>query len=305
MFENIWTAIKTHPWVAGIGGAVIVGGLLYAVLHKSSSSSSTPAQDLLVNPSSGPVPLVNDGSSSGGGGGVGSIPPIPGIPTTPTPPDTAPFTNGGGITINPYVGPTTFVPPLVTPNVPPVVTSAAIPFTSFPGQPVNTVPAGSPTVTVPVGSTGLSAIIPYTGDTPSPAIQSALGDTVAINAGMPASGQTGAQALALRTTAAQTVAGINTGGPLPVSTSVAPTGLGTQATPPPPVIAPAPDYAGAAAIAAQQRALANQISTQVAANPPAPAPPLPKTVTLTSAGGSKTTVSTAPAAGHRGITGPA
>lgn len=116
MFENIWEAIKTHKWVAiGIGGAVIVGVIIYAVTHKGSSNSTTSGQDLLATSGSGPTSSLNgDGSSAGGGGGSGVSPanPIVGAnPVNPVDPgtiisqNTAPVVSTNPISFTP--GPTT------------------------------------------------------------------------------------------------------------------------------------------------------------------------------------------------------
>lgn len=137
---NIWEAIKTHKWLAiGVGGAVIVGVIIYAVTHKSSSnSSSTTGQDLLATPASGPSGVLGDNSTAGGGGN-GISPANPANPIT-------------GVSPVDGSNPTTTTPTPILSAIPtsftPGPTNPAPPSTSI------TVPANEPSL--PIGLSGVN-----------------------------------------------------------------------------------------------------------------------------------------------------
>lgn len=169
MFGNIWDAIKTHKWVAiGIGGAVIVGVIIYAVTHKSSSSSTNSGQDLLATSGSGPTSSLNgDNSTAGGGGGSGVSPANPIVGANPVNPvdvgsiisqNTAPAISTNPISFTP--GPTTpgavsAVSPLTG-----ITTQQSAPINGLTGVNYNPGPNTPNQITVPSAAGGSQIALP-------------------------------------------------------------------------------------------------------------------------------------------------
>jgi hypothetical protein len=151
--EGIWNAIKTHKWIA-IGGAAVLGGiLLYAYLHRNSSSTSTAGtQDLLATSGGGPTYSLGttDGSGGGGGGtgtptGIGVSPVSPASPVAPVLPYVA-GTSAGSDTPAYSVPAASSAPSTIF--APPATIPAALPVT-----PVKTPATPAP---IPVGLTGVN-----------------------------------------------------------------------------------------------------------------------------------------------------
>lgn len=298
--SGIWEfAVKHKWWVLG-GGAVFGGILLYAYLHKGSSTgSSTTGSDLLVaNPGSGPIPTS---SGTGGGGGNGVTPAGPALPYT------APATGN-------TIGPDLEQP---VPNTIPAPASVVTPTTtSTPSPGPGTIPATvSSAQTIYPASfasapSGSAAQILYS-PTANPAATTAY-----INAQqtMPSTVTGG------NTPIAASVPGITVSAKTP-ETVTTPSYTGTPLGPGTPVISsPAtvstpsttqllagpgslvvstptdynvgPGYVPIPQSTPTQSQLATQIQQQVAAAPPAKTTPASKTVTVSSATGAKTTVAT-------------
>lgn len=152
--EQIWLAIKTHPLYAAIGAAGLGGILLYAFLHKSSSSSSGQ-QDLLVAPNNGSGPSPVTGTTQTMSGGTGSDVPTYSIsaisPVSPVAPFPATSVNSSD-----GVSPVSPISPggLVTPNpVAPVSPFPAPASVAIPNPP-QTAPL-SPAIATQVFNVGI------------------------------------------------------------------------------------------------------------------------------------------------------
>jgi hypothetical protein len=297
MFGNIWEAIKTHKWVAiGIGGAVIVGVVIYAVTHKSSSSSTNNAQDLLATPGSGPTGVIGSGDgSAGGGGGFPAVNPA------------NPAVGASGVDGS---NPTTFTP-VPTINVNPVsftgpTVNPAPPSTAF------TLPANEPSI--PVGLSGVNYT--PTANTPNQLVVGSANGLTSI--GLPA-GETAQSLVSVPNAAAGNPVVplsdlVSTG-----STNTLSSAYGTAASSAALVgdtsqLSSEGGQAAALALAQQQINFANTGSAVAKTTPVSTAPagstkiiantPAKTTVQATSSTGTKTVVSTAPAAGHVGIMKP-
>jgi hypothetical protein len=295
MFDNIWEAIKTHKWAAiGIGGAVIVGVIIYAVTHKSSSTSSTNnAQDLLATPASGPSGIIGDNSTAGGGGsGISSA-----LGASPA---------NGSLGVDPVDGsnPTTFTP-VPTVNVVPTVFSAPSTNPAPPSTQIS-VPANEPSL--PIGLSGVN----YSPSATTPnqlTVGSANGLTqIALPAG---------ESVNTPVTVPNAAAGnptvplgdlISTG-----STDTLSSAYGTAASSAAIVgdtsqLSSEGGQASALALAQQQIAFANTGSAVAKTTPASTSiissTPAKTTIQATSSTGAKTVVSTAPAAGHVGVLKP-
>lgn len=148
--DKVWGFVKAHPWWI-VGGAAVFGGiLLYAYLHKSSSSTDTTGtQDLLATSGGGPTySLGTIGSGGGGGGtstGMGASPVSPASPATAVLPYVAGTSGGSDAPAYSMVNPSPTSPPSsVIPS--PTLTANPTPAYITPATP-------SP---IPVGLTGVS-----------------------------------------------------------------------------------------------------------------------------------------------------
>jgi hypothetical protein len=289
MFDNIWEAIKTHKWVAiGIGGAAIVGVIIYAVTHKSSTSSTNNAQDLLATPASGPSGVIGDNSSAGGGGS--------GLPAV------APANGANGVDPANGANPSTFTP-VPTVNVVPTVFPAPSTNPAPPSTQIS-VPANEPSL--PIGLSGVN----YSPSASTPnqlTVGSANGLTqIALPAG---------ESVNTPVTVPNVAAGnptvplgdlISTGSTNTLSSAygnAATAAVATQSV-------TGQNQAAAIALAQAQVAAAGGYITP-AAPKTTPAStsiisstPAKTTIAATSSTGAKTVVSTAPAAGHLGVLKP-
>lgn len=299
MFGNIWEAIKTHKWVAiGIGGAIVIGGVIYLATHKSSSSSTTSGQDLLATPASGPTGVIGSGDGSAGGGGG-----FPAVnPANPVNPITG---------VSPVDGsnPTTFTP-IPTPNANPISFTSP---TVNPAPPSTTVtlPANEPSI--PVGLTGVN--FSPTANTPNQLVVGSANGLTSI--GLPA-GETAQTPVSVPNAAA--------GNPVVPLSDLVSTGsantlssaYGTAASSSAIVgdtsqLSSEGGQAAALALAQAQINFANTGTAVAKTTPVSSSPagtkvvastPAKTTVQATSSTGAKTVVSTAPAAGHVGILKP-
>lgn len=180
---NIWEAIKTHKWWAiGIGGAVVVGIVIYKITHQSSSSNNTTS-DLLATSGSGPTGTVGnsggDGTAGGGGNGVS-----PASPVSPVSPnivwpnqDTTPGVSPSPVSFTPpptSPGPVSGVAPYTSP-------STVIALSSLPNQPTSSsISPNAATVNVQT-QLGQTVAVPYNGAMPTSAEQVAIGNTITAN----------------------------------------------------------------------------------------------------------------------------
>jgi hypothetical protein len=293
MFDNIWEAIKTHKWVAiGIGGAVIVGVIIYAVTHKSSSSSTNNAQDLLATPASGPTGVIGDNSTAGGGGG--------GLPAV------VPANGANGVDPANGSNPITFTP-VPTVNVVPTVFSAPSTNPAPPSTQIS-VPANEPSL--PIGLSGVN----YSPSATTPnqlTVGSANGLTqIALPAG---------ESVNTPVTVPNAAAGnptvplgdlVSTGSTSTLSSAYGTAASSAALTGNTSQLSSEGGQAAALALAQAQVAAAGGYITP-AAPKTTPAStsvisstPAKTTIAATSSTGAKTVVSTAPAAGHLGVIKP-
>ena len=295
MFGNIWEAIKTHKWVAiGIGGAIVIGGVIYLATHKSSSSSTTSGQDLLATPASGPTGVIGSGDgSAGGGGGFAAVNPAnPAVgasgvdgsnPTTFTPVPTinvnpVSFTSP---TVNPAPPSTTFTLPANEPSIPVGLSGVNYsPTANTPNQLVVGSANGLTSIGLPAGETAQSLVsVP----------NAAAGNPVVPLSDLVSTGSTNTLSSAYGT-AASSAALVGNTSQLPGSEASAEALAQAQI-----------NFAntGTAVAKTTPVSTAPAGSTKIIANTPAKT-----TVQATSSTGTKTVVSTAPAAGHVGIMKP-